>query len=50
MNDRQPLLRVQQLSHRFASARDAAGEMPWAVHEASLELHPGEVLAIVGES
>jgi putative phosphonate transport system ATP-binding protein len=37
---------VQQLGHRFASARDAA----WAVEDASLELYPGEVVAIVGES
>ena len=50
MNHLKPLLRVQQLSHRFAGSRDATGLTPWAVHEASLELHPGEVLAIVGES
>lgn len=41
-----PVLRVQGLGHRFEGARDGA----WAVREASLELHPGEVLAIVGES
>jgi hypothetical protein len=39
MNDLPPVLRVQQLSHRFAGARDAAGQTPWAVHEASLDLH-----------
>lgn len=41
-----PLLRVQQLGHRFDGARDGH----WAVRDASLELHAGEVLAIVGES
>ena len=42
----EPLLRVDALSHRFASARDGH----WAVRSASLELFPGEVVAIVGES
>ncbi len=42
----EPVLRVQQLGHRFEGARDAH----WAVREASLDLFPGEVLAIVGES
>jgi putative phosphonate transport system ATP-binding protein len=42
----EPLLRVSALSHRFARARAAA----FAVREATLELHPGEVVAIVGES
>jgi putative phosphonate transport system ATP-binding protein len=42
----EPVLRVQQLSHRFASARDGH----WAVREATLELQAGEVLAVVGES
>lgn len=46
MSDSQPVLRVQQLGHRFEGARDHH----WAVREASLELFPGEVLAIVGES
>ena len=46
MNPLTPLLRVQNLSHRFAGTRDGH----WAVHDASLELLPGEVLAIVGES
>ncbi|MEX8518640.1 MAG: phosphonate C-P lyase system protein PhnK [Leptothrix sp. (in: b-proteobacteria)] len=41
-----PLLTVQDLSHRFAGARDGH----WAVQGASLALHPGEVVAIVGES
>lgn len=41
-----PLLDVQGLSHRFAGARPGA----WAVQDASLQLYPGEVLAIVGES
>lgn len=40
------LLDVQGLSHRFAGARAGA----WAVQDASLQLYPGEVLAIVGES
>ena len=44
--ERTPLLRVHQLSHRFAGARDRR----WAVQDASFELFPGEVLAIVGES
>ena len=42
----EPLLRVQGLGHRF----DGAGEHRWALREATLELHPGEVLALVGES
>ncbi|MCZ8234289.1 MAG: phosphonate C-P lyase system protein PhnK [Inhella sp.] len=42
----QPLLKVTGLSHRFAAARPGT----WAVHDASLQLYPGEVLAIVGES
>ncbi len=46
MSTNQPLLRVQQLGHRFDGARDGH----WAVREASLELFPGEVVAIVGES
>ncbi len=41
-----PVLRVENLGHRFAGARDGH----WAVHGASLELHAGEVVAIVGES
>jgi putative phosphonate transport system ATP-binding protein len=41
-----PLLEVRSLSHRFAGARPGV----WAVQEASLQLYPGEVLAIVGES
>jgi putative phosphonate transport system ATP-binding protein len=41
-----PLLRVQQLGHRFAGARDGH----WAVRDATLELRAGEVLAVVGES
>jgi putative phosphonate transport system ATP-binding protein len=41
-----PVLRVVALSHRFASARDAG----WAVQDATLQLAPGEVVAIVGES
>jgi putative phosphonate transport system ATP-binding protein len=40
------LLRVTGLGHRFDGARDGA----WAVRDASLELAPGEVLAVVGES
>jgi putative phosphonate transport system ATP-binding protein len=46
IDDRQPLLRVERLSHRFAGVRDER----FAVREASLELWPGEVVAIVGES
>jgi len=42
----EPLLRVDALSHRFPGARDAHH----AVQSASLELFPGEVVAIVGES
>lgn len=42
----QALLRVDALSHRFAGARDGRH----AVRAASLELFPGEVVAIVGES
>jgi putative phosphonate transport system ATP-binding protein len=42
----EPLLRVEALTHRFATHRDAAP----AVREAALELFPGEVVAIVGES
>jgi len=45
MNDT-PLLRVEALSHRFAGARDGR----FAVRSASLEVFPGEVVAIVGES
>lgn len=41
----EPLLRVQGLGHRFGGD---AGR--WALREATLELHPGEVLALVGES
>jgi putative phosphonate transport system ATP-binding protein len=41
-----PLLTVDGVGHRFAGARDGH----WAVRGASLELYPGEVLAIVGES
>ncbi len=44
--DMQPLLRVQDLSHRYAGAR--GGRL--AVREASFALYPGEVMAIVGES
>ncbi len=43
----EPLLRVQQLGHRFAGARAGAA---WALREASFELFAGEVLAVVGES
>ena len=46
LNAAQPLLEVRGLSHRFAGARAGA----WAVQDASLQLYPGEVLAIVGES
>ena len=42
----EPLLRVEALSHRFATSRDAR----FAVHDVSLALWPGEVVAIVGES
>lgn len=42
----EPLLKVQGLNLRYPGARDGA----FAVQDASLELHPGEVLAIVGES
>ena len=41
----EPLLRVDALSHRFASAGTR-----WAVRDAALVLYPGEVVAIVGES
>jgi putative phosphonate transport system ATP-binding protein len=43
----EPLLRVNALSHRFAApgAHDR-----WAVRDAALTLHAGEVVAIVGES
>ncbi|WP_088280034.1 phosphonate C-P lyase system protein PhnK [Ideonella sp. A 288] len=44
--DLHPLLRVQGLSHRYPGARDGRH----AVRDASLQLHPGEVVAIVGES
>jgi putative phosphonate transport system ATP-binding protein len=37
-----PLLRVRELSHRFAGVL--------AVQHASLEVYPGEVVAVVGES
>ena len=43
----EPLLRVQQLGHRFAGVRDDAA---WALHEVGFELHAGEVMAVVGES
>jgi putative phosphonate transport system ATP-binding protein len=43
---RTPLLQVDALCFRFAS--DALGRD--AVNQATLELHPGEVLAVVGES
>jgi putative phosphonate transport system ATP-binding protein len=42
-----PLLRVESLSHRFASAGQ---DTRWAVRHAALTLFPGEVVAIVGES
>ena len=42
----EPLLRVSALSHRFAKNADGR----YAVRAASLELFPGEVVAIVGES
>ncbi|UZD54482.1 phosphonate C-P lyase system protein PhnK [Caldimonas aquatica] len=38
----EPLLQVRALGRRY--------DRHWAVREASLELHPGEVLAVVGES
>ncbi|MES2889084.1 MAG: phosphonate C-P lyase system protein PhnK [Pseudomonadota bacterium] len=41
-----PLLRVKSLSHRYPGARDGK----FAVRGASLEMFPGEVIAIVGES
>jgi putative phosphonate transport system ATP-binding protein len=41
-----PLLRVRELAHRFAAARD--GEP--ALRKVSLDVHPGEVVAVVGES
>jgi putative phosphonate transport system ATP-binding protein len=41
-----PLLRVEALSHRFPGSREGRH----AVRSASLELFPGEVVAIVGES
>ena len=41
-----PLLRVEQLGHRFAGAREGR----FAVRDASFELFPGEVVAVVGES
>lgn len=37
-----PLLRVRELSHRFAGVH--------ALRQASLEVYPGEVVAVVGES
>jgi putative phosphonate transport system ATP-binding protein len=43
---RDPLLRVEALSHRFAGSADGR----FAVRGASLALYPGEVVAIVGES
>jgi putative phosphonate transport system ATP-binding protein len=43
---REPLLRVRGVGHRF----EAAGAQRWALRQASLELYPGEVLALVGES
>ena len=43
----EPLLRVSGLGQRF-DAVGSAGR--WAVREASLELFPGEVVAVVGES
>lgn len=43
MNPR-PILQVQHLHHQFPLARR------FAVEDASLELHPGEVIALVGES
>lgn len=46
MTTTEPLLRVDGLNYRFPSARD--GRL--AVKDASLELFPGEVIAIVGES
>jgi putative phosphonate transport system ATP-binding protein len=45
MNREAPLLLLQGVGHRFDGARDGH----WAVREASLQLYPGEVLAIVGE-
>jgi putative phosphonate transport system ATP-binding protein len=41
-----PLLRVDTLGHRFPGSRDGR----FALQGASLELFPGEVVAIVGES
>lgn len=46
MSNNEPLLRIDGLSHRFASST----EERWAVRDAALTLHPGEVVAIVGES
>ncbi|CAN5569919.1 phosphonate C-P lyase system protein PhnK [soil metagenome] len=43
---RRSLLRVDSLSHRFEGSRDGR----FAIADASLELFPGEVVAIVGES
>lgn len=40
----EPLLEVQGLGHHFG------GLQPWALRDASFELHAGEVLAVVGES
>ncbi|HEY0817136.1 MAG TPA: phosphonate C-P lyase system protein PhnK [Rhizobacter sp.] len=40
----EPILEVQGLHHQFPLARR------FAVEDASLELHPGEVIALVGES
>ncbi len=46
MTEAPSVLRVTGLGHRFDAARDGS----WALRDASLELAPGEVLAIVGES
>ncbi len=46
----EPLLRVNGLGHRFAGGGSNPRDPRFAVRDASLELFPGEVVAIVGES
>ena len=41
-----PLLRVRELTHRFAASHHGAH----ALRQVSLDVHPGEVVAVVGES